>query len=57
MRGARLRTLAEGPHTPGTHRVAWDGLDERGRRAGPGIYLVRLESAGQSRTQRLVFLR
>jgi aminopeptidase N len=57
VRGARLRTLADGPCTPGTHRVAWDGCDAGGRRAGPGIYLVRLESAGRSRTQRLALLR
>ncbi len=57
VRGGRVRTLADGAHAPGTHRVAWDGRDEGGRPVGPGVYLVRLESAGQSRTQRLAFLR
>ncbi len=57
VRGARVRTLAAGTYAPGTHRIAWDGSDERGRRVGPGVYLVRLETAGVSRTQRLVLLR
>jgi aminopeptidase N len=57
VRGARVRTLADGTFPPGTQRVAWDGSDAQGRRAGPGVYLVRLEAAGQSRTQRLVLLR
>jgi len=57
VRGARVRTLATGPYTAGTHRVAWDGCDEEGRRAAPGIYLVRLEAMGRSRAQRLAVVR
>ena len=57
VRGARLRTLAEGTYMPGTHRVAWDGRTRGAGGPAPASYLVRLESAGQSRTQRLAFLR
>jgi aminopeptidase N len=57
VRGARVRVLADGPRPAGTYRATWDGLDEHGRRAGPGLYLVRLESAGQARTQRLALVR
>jgi aminopeptidase N len=57
VRGARVRRLAGGTCSPGTHRIVWDGVDERGRRAGPGIYLVRLEALGRSRTQRLAIVR
>lgn len=46
LRGARVRTLAEGPWAAGRHAVRWDGLDEHGRPASPGVYLVRLRADG-----------
>jgi hypothetical protein len=57
--GRLVRTLARGVAEPGS--VTWDGLDERGREAPAGIYMVRLterngkESRGS--TQRLVVVR
>jgi hypothetical protein len=35
----------------------WDGRDDRGREATPGVYLCRIEAAGGRRTLRLVRLR
>ena len=40
--------LAHGPLDPGSHSVAWNGLDESGRRVPAGIYLVRLRSEAGS---------
>lgn len=54
LRGARVRTLAEGARAPGTHRVEWDGRDDRGRRVAPGSYFCRLEAGGTSATRRIV---
>lgn len=51
--GRRVRVLAEGPQAAGEHDVAWDGRDERGARAGAGLYFVRLRAAGLDVTRRL----
>jgi flagellar hook assembly protein FlgD len=51
VRGRRVRTLVDGSRAAGVHRELWDGRDQRGARAGAGIYLVSVE-AGASRAQR-----
>jgi glucose/arabinose dehydrogenase len=43
--------------SPAPVNVTWDGLDSRGRAAGAGLYVVRLESAGASVSTRVGFLR
>jgi hypothetical protein len=58
--GRRVRTLLTGAAGAARIALAWNGLDERGRRAGAGIYFVRAlarSSAGggmASSIQRLV---
>jgi hypothetical protein len=47
VQGRVIRTLVDGPREPGEHAVAWDGRDEDGRRASPGLYLVRLRAGGR----------
>jgi glucose/arabinose dehydrogenase len=37
--------------------VTWDGHDDDGHAARPGLYLVRLESGGQEKSVRFAFLR
>lgn len=44
--GRLVRTLSEGPRRAGTHVVTWDGRDEGGEPAPPGIYLVQLGAEG-----------
>lgn len=34
---------------------SWDGNDERGRRASPGVYLLRLRAGGVTEVRRVVF--
>jgi hypothetical protein len=55
--GQEVRTLVQGSLSAGTYRIAWDGRDDRGTRAGSGIYFIRLESGGASRTARALLLR
>jgi subtilisin family serine protease len=57
LRGARVRTLASGPHGPGAWMLAWDGRAEAGNLAAPGVYFVRAEAAGHVFTRRVVVLR
>ena len=47
MRGRRVRTLEEGRWSEGSHRVVWDGRDDRGRAVASGVYLIVLEAAGE----------
>jgi hypothetical protein len=57
VRGRRLRTIPRGALEAGPHHVVWDGLEEGGTPAAPGIYFVRLEGAGPARGARIVRLR
>jgi hypothetical protein len=54
--GRRVRILREDLF-PGSNEIAWDGLDDAGRRAAPGTYFVRLHAEGTSRSARVVLLR
>jgi photosystem II stability/assembly factor-like uncharacterized protein len=52
--GRRIRTLLSGATEAGSHPLAWDGLDARGRRAGAGVYFLRASAPGSAATRRLV---
>lgn len=55
--GARLRRLAAGPFAAGTHELAWDGRDDRGRDAASGTYLLRLVTVDGVRTAKVALVR
>ena len=56
--GRLVRVLAPvGSFPAGNHTLRWDGRDEHGRAAASGVYVVRLEAGGESRTQRAVLVR
>jgi len=52
--GRRIRTLLSGRAPAGSLPLTWDGLDDRGRRAGAGVYFLRASTPGASATRRLV---
>lgn len=52
--GRRVRELARGPHRAGEHHCAWDGRDDGGTPAAPGLYFVRLRVADHDESARLV---
>ncbi len=54
VRGARVRTLARARLDAGRHSLAWDGLDDSGRRAPAGVYLVRMSAGAYRGQQKLV---
>jgi hypothetical protein len=56
-RGARRRTLIDGPLASGQLAVAWDGHDLAGIPAPSGPYFVRLSAGGKTVTSRLILLR
>lgn len=55
--GRRVRTLLRGVSAPGVHRAVWDGRDDAGAAAAPGVYLARLSHPAGSATQKLVTVR
>jgi hypothetical protein len=57
VEGRRIRTLQRGTLEAGEHRLAWDGLDDRGKPVADGMYFARLEAAEGSRTTSIVRMR
>jgi photosystem II stability/assembly factor-like uncharacterized protein len=51
--GRRVCTLARGRFDAGQHPLTWDGRDDRGRSATPGIYFVRVRADGAMLTRRV----
>ncbi|MBA4378761.1 MAG: hypothetical protein C0395_08970 [Gemmatimonas sp.] len=54
--GRLTRCLQRGPLPAGSHRRAWDGRDDDGRRVAGGAYLVRLALDGRTLSQRKVVM-
>ena len=55
--GRRVKTIVNGEREAGAWREAWDGTDESGRAAAPGLYYTGLQADGRRFTRRLVLLR
>ena len=49
--GRTVRTLLSGVQPAGERVLAWDGRDDSGTRLGAGVYMLRLDTAGQSETR------
>jgi hypothetical protein len=54
--GRLVRVLADEGLPAGRHTVRWNGLDERGQRAAPGVYFYRLKAGEFAATRRIVRL-
>lgn len=52
--GREVRVIADGTRDGGVQGVAWDGRDAQGRRAAPGLYLVRIDVGGERFSRRVV---
>jgi hypothetical protein len=52
--GRLVTTLVDGVHSAGSHRAVWDGTDGAGNALPSGVYLVRLQSAGQQDSHKLL---
>jgi FlgD Ig-like domain len=52
--GRRVRALLNDSRAPGTYELAWDGRDESGGAAAPGLYFARIDAPGLRATVRIV---
>ena len=55
--GAVVRTIVDRRMSAGRHTEKWDGRDDRGSDVGTGVYFFRLQSSGQTMTQKAVLLK
>jgi hypothetical protein len=55
--GALVKTLVQAPVAAGRHELAWQGLDDQGRRVAQGVYLLRLDAGPLVATRKLVLTR
>ena len=57
VRGRELTRLLDETLDAGSHALDWRGRDAQGHELPSGLYLLRLRSAGELRTRKLVLLR
>jgi flagellar hook assembly protein FlgD len=57
VRGRLVRTLVDGARAAGAQVARWDGRDAAGAPAPAGVYFLRLEAAGATRSGRIALLR
>jgi hypothetical protein len=54
--GREVRALTKAAFPAGRHAVPWDGLDNAGKPAAPGVYLARLKGTHTKATHHLVLM-
>ena len=57
LSGQKVRELVSGLRDAGMHTVLWDGMDDKGREVGSGVYLYRLEAGGHEDIRRMVMVK
>ena len=57
VRGHVVRELHQSAGLGDWQNIIWNGLTDEGRAAASGVYLIRLKSGGELRTQRVVLAR
>ncbi|MDD4857582.1 MAG: T9SS type A sorting domain-containing protein [Candidatus Krumholzibacteria bacterium] len=55
--GQHIRTLVKGIMDAGSHRVTWDGKNDRGGVVASGIYFCKMNTKNFSQTRKIVMLR
>jgi hypothetical protein len=55
--GQLVKTLVNGTHKPGFYQTSWDGLDMAGRKAGEGVYMMRLSTPSAILIRKLVLVK
>jgi len=56
LMGRRIKTLAHGFTTAGTHKILWEGANDLGKMTSPGVYIYRLRTGKFIQSRKLVLL-
>lgn len=54
--GKKIKTLVNEWHTKGQKSIEWDGTDNQGQKASPGIYFYSLQAGSKSISEKLILL-
>ncbi len=57
MLGQPVARLLDKPIQPGTHSIAWQGLNDRGMPVSSGTYWVRMQAKKFSQTRVMVYIK
>jgi len=57
LKGRLVRVLGDDSYAAGPHEVTWNGRDSGGRRAGSGVYLVRVVSGTGAAEHKMILLK
>ena len=57
LRGQLVRTLVDESLATGSHTVLWDGMDNAGRQAPSGVYLVRMTAPDRIQSRRITMVK
>ncbi|HPN46249.1 MAG TPA: T9SS type A sorting domain-containing protein, partial [bacterium] len=55
--GRQVKTLVDENQVAGAYHVIWNGTDAAGSQAASGAYLVRMETAEVTQTQKVLLLK
>ncbi|MCM2271728.1 MAG: T9SS type A sorting domain-containing protein [candidate division Zixibacteria bacterium] len=55
--GQTVRSLVDEHRSAGTHKIIWDGKDQRGNPAATGIYLYRMQTGETSFVKKMILVR
>ncbi len=56
-KGQKVRSLIHEVRSEGDHQIVWNGTDDRGKSLSSGVYLCRMQIAGQSLTRKLMMMK
>lgn len=57
VNGARVKTLVERAHDPGSYSIRWNGTDDSGRHVASGVYFYQLRTPGFTDSKKLILLK
>ena len=57
LSGRLVRTLVDGQIAAGFHSAPWDGLDDRGREVGSGIYFYSMKAGSYESTRKMTLIK
>jgi hypothetical protein len=57
IQGRVVRTLIDQVWPGGRHSVTWDGMDDAGRNAAPGVYFVKINAGDFTKTRKVLLMK